>query len=195
MRPTRTCVLRRLQIRPRPEHATQRDGPNRSLDYFFEVEQVVNMKFVALSAALVMACVCAEAAQAAPSRSEFIRKGDEACAQTKRELVPLVARAQQAKVLPQSEQWAAAAALWADQIRIQKRFVVRFKAIGTPAGDTVAQKLVASLASGVTLAIRVQRGFAERNQVLLSTALPAYLRFTLALNKRVAAYGFRTCGR
>jgi hypothetical protein len=153
------------------------------------------MKFVTLPAALVMACVCAGAAQAAPTRTEFIRKGDAACAQTKRELVPLVARAQQAKVLPQSEQWAAAAALWADQIRIQKRFVVRFKAIGTPAGDTVAQKLVASLASGVTLAIRVQRGFAERNQVLLSTALPAYLRFTLALNKRVAAYGFHTCGR
>ena len=117
------------------------------------------------------------------------------CAQTQRELAPIIARAQQAKLLPQSQQLAAVAALWADQIRIQKRFVGRFKALGTPAGDTVAQKLVAGLAYGVTLATRVQRGFAERNEVLLSTALPAYLRYTLGLNRRVVAYGFRTCGR
>jgi hypothetical protein len=153
------------------------------------------MKFVALTAALVMACLCAGVAQAAPTRSEFIRKGDAVCAQTQRELVPLVARAQEAKLLPRSQQWGAAATLWADQIRIQKRFVVRFRAIGTPTGDTVAQKLVGGLANGVTLATRVQRGFAERNEALLSKALPAYLSFTLALNTRVARYGFRTCGR
>ena len=153
------------------------------------------MKMVALSAALVMACVCAEVAQAAPTRSEFIRKGDAVCAQTQRELAPLVVRAQKAKRLPRSEQWGAAATLWADQIRIQRRFVVRLRAIGTPAGDPAAQKLVGNLAYGVTLAIRVQRGFAERNEVSLSKALPAYLRFTLATNIRVAAYGFHTCGR
>jgi hypothetical protein len=150
---------------------------------------------VALSAALVLACVCAGVAQAAPTRGEFIRKGDAVCAQVQRELAPLVTRAQKAKLLPRSEQWAAATTLWADQIRIQKRFTVRFRAIGTPAGDTAAQKIVGGLAYGVTLATRVQRAFAERNEVLLSKALPAYLRFTLAANSRVAAYGFRTCGR
>ena len=153
------------------------------------------MRLLALCAALVLAGLCAGIAQAAPTRNEFIRKGDAVCEQTQRELAPLVARALQAKLLPQSQRLAAVAALWADQIRIQKRFVARFKAIGTPAGDTVAQKLVAGLTYGITLATRVQRGFAERNEVLLSTALPAYIRYTLGLNKRVAAYGFRTCGR
>jgi hypothetical protein len=147
------------------------------------------MKLVALTAAFVMACLCAGNAQAAPTRSEFIRKGDAICVQVKRELAPIVARA------PRSQQWGAAATLWADQIRIHKRFVVRFRAIGTPTGDTVAQQFVAGLAKGITLAIRVQRAFAERNEALLSKALPAYLSFTLAVNTRVARYGFRVCGR
>ena len=114
------------------------------------------------------------AAQAAPTRTEFIRQGDAVCVQTQRELVPIRARAEAAKLLPQSLQWGAAAAIWADQIRIQKRFVARMKAIGTPAGDVVAQKLVASLARGVTLAVAVQRGFAERDTAALSRVLPTY---------------------
>ena len=64
----------------------------------------------------------------------------------------------------------------------------------TPAGDVVAQKLVASLARGVTLAVAVQRGFAERDTAALSRVLPTYITSTLALNKRVVAYGFRRCG-
>ena len=152
------------------------------------------MKRVALSATLVLACVFAGIAQAAPTRSEFIRNGEAACAQAERELAPITARAQRIARLPRSERWAAAATLWADHIRIQKRFNGRFKALGTPAGDTVAQKLVADLPTGVTLAIRIQRGFAERNEALLSTAGPAYLRFTNAINARVVAYGFPTCG-
>ncbi len=153
------------------------------------------MRLIALLAALVVAAVCAGSAQAAPTRGEFIRKGDAVCAQTKKELAPILARAQAAKLLPPSEQLGAVTAIWADQVRIQKRFVARFRTIGTPAGDTVAQKLVASLAHGVTLAIRVQRGFAERDATSLSLDLPAYLKFTQSLNKRVAAYGFRVCGR
>jgi hypothetical protein len=158
------------------------------------------MKRVALSATLVLACVFAGIAQAAPTRSEFIRNGDALCAQAKRELVPVAARLQRLSLPPQmaqftGAQWAAAATLWADRNRVLKRFSGRFKAFGTPAGDTVAQKIVAGLASAVTLANRVQRGLAERNEALLTTALPAYLRLTLATNTRVVAYGFRTCGR
>jgi hypothetical protein len=153
------------------------------------------MKLVALSIALVVAGLSAGAAQAAPTRSEFIRKGDAACAQTKRELVPLGARAQAAALLPPSQQWTASATLWADHIRIQKRFLVRFRAIGTPTGDTVAQKLVVSLASGVTFATRIQRAYAERNEALLAKELRAYLSYTLALNARAGRYGFRTCGK
>lgn len=153
-----------------------------------------DMRLGALFAVLAVATVFAGTAQAAPTRTEFIRKGDAVCVQTQRELAPIRARAQAAKLLPQSEQWGAAAAIWADQIRIQKRFVGRMKAIGTPTGDVVAQKLVASLARGVTLAAAVQRGFAERDGAALSTALPAYITFTLALNKRVVAYGFQRCG-
>ncbi len=152
------------------------------------------MRLVALFAVLAVAATSVGAAQAAPTRTEFIRKGDAVCVQTQRELAPIRARAQAAKLLPQSEQWAAAAAIWAAQIRIQERFVGRMKAIGTPAGDVVAQRLVASLARGVTLAVAVQRGFANRDSAALSTALPAYITFTLALNKRVVAYGFQRCG-
>ena len=96
-----------------------------TLDYPSEVTHRVLMKLVALSAVLVSACLWAGVAEAAPTRSEFIRKGDVACAQTKRELAPVVSRAEEAKLLPRSQQWGAAASLWADQIRIQKRFVVR----------------------------------------------------------------------
>jgi hypothetical protein len=55
--------------------------------------------------------------------------------------------------------------------------------------------LVGGLAKGVTLAVRVQQGFATHNALALQTALPAYLRFTADLNKRVVAYGFHSCGR
>jgi hypothetical protein len=150
----------------------------------------------AIFGALLLAAVIGVAsANAAPTRSEFIRKGDLVCRQTQRELVPIRTRAQAAKTLPQSQLWAATAEIWADQIRIQRRFVSRFRAIGTPAGDPVAERLVGSLAGGVTLAVRVQRGFAERDSALLSNALPAYIKYTLSLNKRVATYGFRVCGR
>ena len=152
------------------------------------------MRLAVLVAALAVASVSVGAAQAAPTRLEFIRQGDAICVQVQRELAPIRARAQAAKLLPQSRQWAAVAAIWADQIIIQKRFVARMKALGTPAGDIVARRLVASLARGVTLAVAVQRGFAERDTAALSAALPTYIDFTLALNRRVVAYGFRRCG-
>lgn len=148
-----------------------------------------------LAVMVLAAAVCTEVAVAAPTRAEFIRKGDAVCVQTKRELVPIRRRAEAAKLLPQAQQWAATAGIWADQIVIQKRFLSRFRAIGMPDGDLVARALVAKIGRGVTLAQRVQQGFATRNTVSLQTALPAYLRFTVDLNKRVVAYGFRTCGR
>jgi hypothetical protein len=148
-----------------------------------------------LVATVLLAAVCAVAAVAAPTKADFIRKGDAVCAQTKRELAPIKRRAEAAKLLPQSEQWAAAADIYADQVVIQKRFVRRFKAIGTPAGDAVAKGLVGRLEKGVTLAVRVQQGFANHDVGTLQTALPAYLRFTVDLNRRVVAYGFRVCGR
>jgi hypothetical protein len=140
--------------------------------------------------------MCATAtAAAAPARAEFIRKGDVVCTQTKQELMPIRKRAQEAKLLPLSQQWAAVADIYADQIVIQRRFVTKFKAIGTPPGDALATRLVGGLAKGVTLAVRVQQGFATHNALALQTALPAYLRFTADLNKRVVAYGFHSCGR
>ena len=144
---------------------------------------------------VLVSAVCVSAAVAAPTRSEFIRKGDAVCTQTKRELVPIRARAEAAKLLPQSRQWAATANIYADQIVIQKRFVARFRAIGVPANDAAAKALVGRLDQGVVLAQRVQRGFATHDVASLQTALPAYLRFTLETNRRVVAYGFRSCGR
>ena len=99
-----------------------------------------------------------------------------------------------AKLLPETKMWAETADIWADQIVIQKRFVARFRAIGTPAGDAVAVALVGKLARGVLLATRVQQGFAAHDVMKLQAALPAYVRYTLDLNRRVVAYGFRACG-
>jgi hypothetical protein len=142
----------------------------------------------------VLALASADAASAV-SRGEFIRRGDVVCAQVQRELVPLRSRAAAAARLPDFQKWAAAADLWADQIRIQRRFVARFHAIGVPPNDARARALVAGLDRGVTLAIRVQRVFARRDASALPGALTTYVRFTTDLNRRVRAYGFRVCGR
>ena len=113
----------------------------------------------------------------------------------KRQLVPIRARAELAKSLPTDQKWEVAAALWADQIRIQRRFVRDFRAIGVPANDRRAREIVGGLDRGLALAIRVQRAFALRNTATLPTALTSYVRYTTKLNRRVRGYGFRVCGR
>jgi hypothetical protein len=45
------------------------------------------------------------------------------------------------------------------------------------------------------LARRVRDAFARRSTTSLAAALPEYIRFTMSLNRRVAAYGFKVCGR
>lgn len=132
---------------------------------------------------------------AAPTKAQFIRQGDALCSQAQRELVPLRRRAQAAKSLPKAQQWAAVTRLWTEQIGIQTRFNARFRALGVPRGDSKARSLVSGFDRGVVLARRVRDAFAARNTSGLATALPAYVRFTLSLNRRVAAYGFRVCGR
>jgi hypothetical protein len=151
---------------------------------------------LALTITLILCLVCSAIATAssATTRAEFIRKGDALCAEVKRQLVPVVRRAKAAKTLPESQKWAAAADIWADQIRIQRRFVRRFHAIGLPANDAQARVLANGLDRGLTLAIRVQRAFAVRNEAAIPKALQDYVSFTLTLNARVRAYGFRICG-
>jgi hypothetical protein len=147
-------------------------------------------------AVLVIGALLASADVAlAVSRGEFIRRGDVLCAAVKRELAPLRARAEAAQTLPTDQKWAAAADIWADQIRIQKRFVARFRAIGVPPSDLRARELVRGLDRGVVLAVRVQRVFAARNTAALPGAWTTYVSFTTNLNRRVRAYGFRVCGR
>lgn len=150
----------------------------------------------AVTAAFAFAFAAAGAGYAAaPTKPEFIRKGDALCADVARQLLPIRRRAEAAQSLPQSKQWAAATAIWSDQIAIQQRFNAKFRAIGVPAGDSRAPRLVLDLDRGLVLARRVRDGFARRNTTALATALPAYVEFTLALNRRVRAYGFRVCGR
>jgi len=48
------------------------------------------------------------AAHAAPTKAQFIRQGDALCLQVQRDLAPLRRRAEAAKSLPESQQWAAA---------------------------------------------------------------------------------------
>jgi hypothetical protein len=134
------------------------------------------------------------AAFAAPTKAQFIRQGDALCRDVQRELAPLVRRAQAAKSLPESQQWGAAQRLWADQIRIQARFNARLRAVGVPTGDSKARSIVSGLDRGLVLARRVRDAFARRSTTSLAVALPEYVRFTLSLNRRVVAYGFKVCG-
>jgi hypothetical protein len=147
-----------------------------------------------LALILFLACASVGTAASTPTRAEFIRKGDALCAQVKRELVPITRRAEAAKSLPDSQKWAAAADIWGDQIRIQRRFVRRFHEIGVPANDVRARVIVKGLDRGVVLAVRVQKAFASRDAGALPKALKDYVGFTLTLNARVRAYGFRVCG-
>jgi hypothetical protein len=135
------------------------------------------------------------AAFAAPTKAQFIRQGDALCLQVQRDLAPLRRRAQAAKALPQSRQWAVAERLWADQIGIQARFNARLRAVGVPTGDSKARSIVSGLDRGLALARRVRDAFARRSTTSLAVALPEYIRFTLSLNRRVVAYGFKVCGR
>ncbi len=134
------------------------------------------------------------AAFAAPTKAQFIQKGDALCREVQRELAPLVRRAQAAKSLPESQQWPVAQRLWADQIRIQARFTERLRAVGVPTGDLKARSIVSGLDRGLVLARRVRGAFARRSTTSLAVVLPEYIRFTMALNRRVAAYGFKVCG-
>jgi hypothetical protein len=149
---------------------------------------------IAILLLTVLAASSANVAQASTSRSELIRRGDALCVSVKRELAPLRARAEAAKTLPLDQKWTATADLWTDQVRIQKRFVKRFHAIGLPANDAAARALSRGLDRGVVLAQRVQRAFAERDTLVLPDVLPTYVSFTLNLNERTRAYGFRVCG-
>lgn len=148
----------------------------------------------AVTAAAALAAPLAATA-ASPTRGEFVRKGDALCLQTQRELAPLRRRADAAQSLPEAQRWTAVTRIWTAQIGIQARFNRRFHALGTPAGDRAARGLVAGLDRGLVLARRIRNAFAGRDATTLATALPAYVRQTMSLNRRVVAYGFRTCGR
>jgi hypothetical protein len=137
----------------------------------------------------------ASTAAAASSKAEFIQRGDALCAEVAKQLAPLRRRAEAAYALPESKRMAAAAGIWGDQIRIQVAFNRRLRAVGAPPGDAAARSLLAKLDRGVVLARRIQNAFANRRIAALSEALPAYLDFTLKLNRQVRTYGFRVCGR
>jgi hypothetical protein len=145
--------------------------------------------------AVTSLALAGSAVAGAPTKGQFIRRGDALCTSVRRELVPVRRQAEAAKSLPESQQWAAVTRIWTAQVKIQGRFNARFRAIGVPSGDSVARGLVAGLGRGLTLARRVRDGFATRDQYELAKALPAYVRFTTSLNRRVVAYGFRVCGR
>lgn len=136
----------------------------------------------------------ASTAVAATTKAEFIRRGDVLCASLAKEVAPLRRRAAAALKLPEYEQWGAAAAIWSDQIRVQVRFNRRLRAIGAPPGDAAARSLLAQLDRGVVLARRVRDAFADARIATLASALPAYVQYTLKLNRQVKAYGFRVCG-
>ena len=151
----------------------------------------------ALAAALFAAVAliaATSATAAAPTRAEFIHKGDALCRKVQAQLAPLRRRADAAKSLPASKQWAAVTQIWKTQVAIQTRFNNQFHALGVPTGDRAARRLVVGLDQGLTLAREIRDAFASRDTIALRDRLPVYLQFTLKLNRRVAAYGFTACG-
>ncbi len=152
-------------------------------------------RLLVLAAVTSLAAVgTASTASAASTKAEFIKRGDALCAGMAKELAPLRRRAEAAYALPESRRMAAAAAIWGDQIRIQVTFNQRLRAVGAPPDDAAARRLLGQLDRGVVLARRIQSAFADGRIASLASALPAYLDFTLKLNRQVRAYGFRVCG-
>lgn len=147
-----------------------------------------------LCASVALIAAAAASASAAPTRAEFIHKGDALCRRVQAQLAPLRRKADAARSLPAAKQWSAVTQIWNAQIGIQSRFNAQFHALGVPSGDAAARRLVAGLDKGLSLARRIRDAFASRDTTTLRDALPAYLRFTLNLNHRVAAYGFTACG-
>ena len=153
-------------------------------------------RFLVLAAIVTLALgATAPTAVAASTKAEFIKRGDVLCAGMARELAPLRRRAEAAYALPEDKRMAAAAAIWSDQIRMQIRFNQRLRAIGAPPNDAAARSLLAQLERGVVLARRIRDAFADARIASLASTLPAYIEFTLKLNRQVRAYGFRVCGR
>jgi hypothetical protein len=150
---------------------------------------------IAAASLTVIALLAPLAAGAAPTRGQFIRQGDALCRQVQRQLGPLRRQAEAAKSLPEAKQWAAVTRLWTAQVKIQASFNARFRALGVPGRDSAARSIVSGLHRGLVLARRVRDAFAAHDTGALAGALPAYVRFTLSLNRRVAAYGFDACGR
>jgi hypothetical protein len=157
--------------------------------------QTVGRLFVLVAIVSLALAGTASTASAASSKAEFIQRGDALCADVAKQLAPLRRRAEAAYALPESKRMAAAASIWGDQIRIQVAFNRRLRAVGAPPGDAAARNLLAQLDRGVILARRIRDAFANARIGSLSTALPAYLDFTLKLNRQVRTYGVRVCGR
>ena len=152
-------------------------------------------RLLVLAAVASLAVVgTASTASAASTKAEFIKRGDALCAGMAKQLAPLRRRAEAAYALPESRRMAAAASIWSDQIRIQVTFNQRLRAVGAPPDDAAARRLLGQLDRGVVLARRIQSAFADRRIASLASALPAYVDFTLKLNRQVRAYGFRVCG-
>jgi hypothetical protein len=187
----RTCAVRR-----RHRHRTVRCHPSFRLRFTRSPSDPNSVGRLALAAGTaVVALLVAAAANAAPTRPQFIKRGDALCRQLQRELTPLRSATEDAKSLPESQMWVGLHAIWSAQVDIQARFNARFRALGLPAHDTKARRIVAGLDRGLLLARRIRNGFAARDTAALASTLPAYVRFTLSLNRRVSAYGFTVCGR
>jgi hypothetical protein len=157
--------------------------------------QSVSRFTIAAASSTVVALLAPLAADAAPTRAQFIRQGDELCRQVQRQLLPLRRQAQAAMSLPEARQWTAVTRVWTAQVKIQASFNARFRALGVPERDSAARSILSGLDRGLALARRVRDAFAAHDTSALAGALPAYVRFTLGLNRRVAAYGFNACGR
>jgi len=158
-----------------------------------EARSVRRVLVLAATLSLVVAGT-ASTATAASTKAEFIKRGDVLCAGMAKQLAPLRHRAEAAYALPERQRMAAAAAIWRDQIAIQVAFNRRLRAVGAPPDDAAARRLLGQLDRGVVLARRIQTAFANGRIDSLASALPAYLEFTMKLNRQVRAYGFRVCG-
>jgi hypothetical protein len=136
----------------------------------------------------------ASTAVAASTKAEFIKRGDALCVGMAKELAPLRRRADAAYALAESRRMAAAATIWGDHPDPGQ-----FQ----PAAPRDRRATRRCGRSRSARAARPRRRacpphpgrLRERRIASLSSALPAYIGFTLTLNRKVKAYGFRVCGQ
>jgi hypothetical protein len=134
----------------------------------------------------------------APSKPEFIAKGDAICADLQSEQAELQRRAQQLEAesdeLSTGEFLRRAASFWDDQIQVMEGFRGDLARLGAPPGDEErVEQFLTSIDDGIAIAREMQTRL-EDGQEVLAAQVEEYGQTVRRGNTLAQAYGFEVCG-